>query len=261
MAAVATTVDTSPKSALRGAEGQARVPRHVAFIMDGNARWARRRALGSAAGHEAGVAALRKCVRAAADAGVRVVSVYAFSTENWSRPPAEVASLLVLLERTLTAELPELQREGVRVTATGDLARLPAPLAAATEAAINATQTNRTMDLCIAMGYSGRQEITRAVRSLAARVEAGELRARDIDEDAIAATLHTAALPEGCEEPDLLIRTSGEMRLSNFMLWQTAYTELYFTDTLWPDFDEAELRAALDEYAARTRRFGRRDAD
>jgi undecaprenyl diphosphate synthase len=226
------------------------VARSVAIIMDGNGRWAKRRGLPVAAGHRAGTRALRRTVEAGIDLGVESLCVYAFSTENWSRPPHEVDALMEIFIETIERELPDLAREGVRTRFIGRRDRASDELKAKMERLEEETARNERLQLWIAFDYGGRAEIVEAARRL---VEEG-IDPRDIDENAIAGRLYAPAM----REPDLLIRTSGELRISNFLLWQLAYTELVFVDTLWPDFGERQLREALAEYASRRRRFGGR---
>jgi undecaprenyl diphosphate synthase len=222
----------------------------VAIIMDGNGRWASRRGLPVAAGHRAGTRALRRTVEAAIDLGLESLCVYAFSTENWSRPSDEVDALMEIFVETIERELPDLAREGVRTRFIGRRDRATETLLAKIERLEETTATNERLQLWIAFDYGGRAEIVEAARRL---VEEG-VDPRDIDENAIASRLYAPEMPE----PDLLIRTSGELRISNFLLWQLAYTELVFVDTLWPDFGERQLREALAQYANRRRRFGGR---
>ena len=222
----------------------------VAIIMDGNGRWARRRGLPPAAGHRAGTRALRRTVEAAIDLGIRDLVVYAFSTENWSRPPDEVEALMEIFGETIERELPDLAEQGVRVRFIGRRDRAPAALRARMEAMEDRTELNSRLGLWIAFDYGGRAELVEAARRIA---ESG-LDPREIDENVLAANLYAPELPD----PDLLIRTSGELRVSNFLLWQLAYAELVFVDRLWPDFDSRDLRQALAEYAQRRRRFGGR---
>jgi undecaprenyl diphosphate synthase len=226
------------------------VARAVAIVMDGNGRWARRRSLPIAAGHLAGTRALRRTVEAAIDLGVESLAVYAFSTENWTRPQDEVEALMELFAETIERELPDLAKEGVRTRFVGRRDRAPAELLARMEALEEKTAGNERLQLWIAFDYGGRAELAAAARRL---VEDG-VEPGDIDEEALAARLYEPDMPD----PDLLIRTSGELRISNFLLWQLAYAELHFVDTLWPDFGEAELRSALEDYARRRRRFGGR---
>lgn len=234
-------------------------PRHLAIIMDGNARWARERALPVTAGHERGVDALRTATRCAAAWHVEALTVYAFSHENWRRDSSEVAYLMTLLERTLVDELSDLVRHGVRIHVMGDLGMVTEKLRSAIRNAEDATRANKKLRLNVALSYGGRQDVLAATRALARECAAGHVDAEDITEEMIAERLSTRHLPSHCREPDLLIRTSGEQRLSNFMLWEMAYTELLFSTTLWPDFGEDIMRDALEQYAARARRFGTRD--
>ena len=226
------------------------VARAIAIIMDGNGRWARRRRLPVAAGHRAGTRALRRTVEAALDLGVESLCVYAFSTENWSRPPEEIDALMEIFVETIERELPDLKRQGVRTRFIGRRDRATPELQAKMAALEEETGDRERLQLWIAFDYGGRAEIVEATRRI---VEEG-LDPRDIDENAIASRLYAP----GMREPDLLIRTSGELRVSNFLLWQLAYTELVFVDTLWPDFGPRHLRQALAEYAGRRRRFGGR---
>ena len=224
---------------------EARVPQHVAVIMDGNGRWAKKRALNRLRGHKAGIEAVRETIRAASDSGVRYLTIYSFSTENWKRPQDEVTGLMELFAKTMLAEVDGLHEEHVRVKTIGDSSALPAETRAAFDEAWEKTKNNDGMTLVVAVNYGSRQEIVQAVQKLAR--EGGE-----IDEAAIAGALYTAGIPD----PELLIRTSGEMRVSNFLLWQLAYTEFYCTDVLWPDFNRYEFLKALLSYQARDRRFG-----
>ena len=224
--------------------------RTVAIIMDGNGRWAERRGLPVAEGHQAGTKALRRTVEAAIDLGVETLVVYAFSTENWSRPAGEVDSLMDIFGETIERELPDLVRQGVRTRFIGRRDRASAELREQMARLEDETRDNQTLNLWVALDYGGRAEIVEAVRRL---VEAG-VEPAEIDEDLLCANLYAPELPD----PDLLIRTSGELRISNFLLWQLAYSELVFTDTLWPDFGRAELEQALAAYASRRRRFGGR---
>jgi undecaprenyl diphosphate synthase len=229
-------------------------PRHVAIIMDGNGRWAKARGLPRAAGHRQGAEAARKVLRAAGEAGVECLTLYAFSSENWRRPPTEINDLMGLLRLYIRAELDSLHREGVRLRIIGDHKAFPGEVARMIDKAVERTADNRRITLAIALNYGARGEIAKAARMLAAKAAAGELAPEEIKEDTIDAALDTADLPP----LDLLIRTSGECRLSNFLLWQAAYAELLFVDTLWPDFDGEAFRLALDDFAGRQRRFGGR---
>ncbi|MBW4330894.1 isoprenyl transferase [Stakelama sp. CBK3Z-3] len=228
------------------------VPRHVAIIMDGNGRWAKKRHLPRIAGHKQGVEAVRRISRAARDMGVEVLTLYAFSSENWRRPEAEVRDLMGLLRRFLKNEVEELIAEEVRLRVIGDYRALSDDLVAMIEDVTERTRDATGATLVIALNYGSQAEILRATRSLAERVASGALSAQAIDEQVFEAELATHDLPP----LDLLIRTSGEQRLSNFLLWQAAYAELVFVDTLWPDFDAATLGDALATYAGRHRRFG-----
>ena len=240
------------------------MPRHVAVIMDGNSRWAERRRLPRTIGHERGVNALRGVVKCCVSWGVRTLTVFAFSQENWGRNQMEVEELMALVETTMRDELPLLVKEGVRVEVIGDLSKVNVGVREAVARAVEATKENDALRLVIALSYGGRQDIVQAARALARKVAAGEIHPDDIDEDAISAHLSThdadAAANDArfTQAPDLLIRTSGEQRLSNFLLWDLAYTELYFANTMWPEFGEAELRRAIHAYAKRDRRFGGR---
>lgn len=230
------------------------VPRHVAIIMDGNGRWAAKRSLPRAAGHRAGAEAVRKTLRAAAEAGVEVLTLYAFSSENWRRPEEEVSDLKGLLGYYIDKELQTLEKEGVRLRLIGDPAAFGSQLEARLLAAVERTAGNRKLTLVVALNYGSRGEIAAAARQMAEEVHNGTRDPASIDETTLAAALQTADLPP----LDLLIRTSGEVRLSNFLLWQAAYAELMFVETLWPDFDEREFNAALGTFASRQRRFGGR---
>lgn len=225
------------------------LPRHVAIIMDGNRRWARERGLSDADGHAAGVEAIRPIVERARQRGVRVLSLFAFSRENWSRSRHEVETLIALLDAAIRDYTSQLIEQGVRVRLLGRLDELPAATEASIMTALEATAEGKVMDLVVAFNYSSRSEIADAVRSC---LEAG-LAPESLDERSLADHLYTRGLPD----PDLLIRTGGEKRISNFLLWQAAYAELYFCDTYWPDFSPESFDAALREFARRTRRFGR----
>ena len=226
----------------------ASLPTHVGIIMDGNGRWARERGLRRTAGHRAGIRAIRQVMTAADRAGVHCLTLYAFSTENWSRPRYEVATLMRLFEETLQEEVDELHQNGVRIRVIGRREQLSARLRRLVAEAETRTVGNTSGQLVVAINYGGRAEIVDAVRSLA-RAGAD---LTNLDEQVLGGALYTAGLPE----PDLIIRTAGEMRTSNFLIWQAAYAELYVTKTLWPDFGSADLEAALADYAARVRRFG-----
>lgn len=229
------------------------VPAHVAVIMDGNGRWARGRGLPRFRGHSAGIKSVRDTIEGAIEAGIEVLTLFTFSQENWSRPAAEVDALMRLLQRFARQERDELKRQGVEVHVLGEIDRLSSgPRRAVTEIESH-TRGGRTLRLNLMISYGGRAEILRAARALAARVARGELDAAEIDEDVFGAELYTGDIPD----PDLLIRTSGEQRISNFMLWQMAYTELFVTPVLWPDFRRQHLFQAIYDYQRRERRFGR----
>ena len=231
-----------------------RVPRHVAIIMDGNGRWAERRGLPRVAGHKAGAEAVRRAMQTAVDHGVEVLTLYAFSSENWRRSDDEISDLTGLMRFYLERELATLMKEGVRLKLIGDYSAFGPDLVARLERALDQTKDNSRLTLVVALNYGSQAEIAAAARTLARRAKAGEIDPAQIDEQAIGRELQTHGLPE----LDLLIRTSGEVRLSNFLLWQAAYAELLFLDVLWPDFDEKAFGEALGQFSARQRRFGGR---
>lgn len=237
-----------------GALDLARIPQHIAVIMDGNGRWAKQRMMNRLRGHKAGIEAVRETIRCASDLGVRYLTIYSFSTENWKRPEDEVDGLMHLFAQTMLAEVDGLDAEGVRVMTIGDTSVLPADTQQAFERAWEQTRGNDGMTLVVAVNYGSRSEIVRAAKQLAAEVALPQstLSSEDIDESAFAARLYTADIPD----PELIIRTSGEMRLSNFLMWQAAYAELVSTEVLWPDFDRYELLRCLLDYQGRDRRFG-----
>jgi undecaprenyl diphosphate synthase len=247
---------TVKPAAVEGAETarSETVPRHVAIIMDGNGRWAERRGLPRAAGHRAGAEAVRNALRAAAESGVEVLTLYAFSSENWRRSPEEVSDLKGLLLYYLEKELETLHREQVRLLLIGDPSAFGPQLVERLQRAVEHTKDNKRLTLVVALNYGSRSEIAAAARRLAQEAVDGDREVSSIDEDAVAGALDTAGLPE----LDLLIRTSGELRLSNFLLWQAAYAELLFVDTLWPDFDQAAFKDAIAKFGGRQRRFGGR---
>ena len=220
--------------------------------MDGNGRWARQRGKERSEGHIAGMNSLRETVRNAAEAGVKYLTVYAFSTENWGRPQAEVDALMELICKGVEMESEELAKVGIRVRTIGDRSRFSDKVKASLEKIEQMTQAGENMTFVLALNYSSRSEMTTAVQNIAKRVAAGEIKAEEIDEELISESLYTSFMPD----PDLIIRTSGECRLSNFLMWQASYSEFYFTPTLWPDFDKAELEKALEAYSARDRRYG-----
>ena len=248
----------APSEGAAGLGSGSRVPRptpkHVAIIMDGNGRWAKQRGLPRAAGHKAGAEAVRRALQAAADLGVEVLTLYAFSSENWRRSTEEISDLTALMRFYLQRELKTLQKEGVRLKLIGEHSAFGGELSERLEKAVERTSSNTRLTLVVALSYGSRAEITAAARGLAEKAAAREIDPATIDEATLGAALQTADLPE----LDLLIRTSGEVRLSNFLLWQAAYAELLFVDTLWTDFDEACFADALRTYAARERRFGGR---
>ncbi len=227
-----------------------KLPRHVAIIMDGNGRWARNRALPRAEGHIAGIESVRDVVTATREFAIPYLTLYAFSKENWTRPKEEVEALLALLAVYLQRELPLMMKEDIRFRSIGDIGDLPLDLQEHLNGVSRETEKNKSMLLNIALSYSGREEILRATRLIAEDLSRGSI--TDLDEGVFSRYLYTAGMPD----PDLLIRTSGEMRLSNFLLWQLAYTEIYVTDTLWPDFRREAYERALSDYGGRKRRFG-----
>ncbi len=229
------------------------LPAHIAIIMDGNGRWARQRNLARSEGHKAGVEAIRKVVRAAGEMGIQYLTLFAFSTENWRRPKEEVAALMQLLSDTARRELKEMMDNNLRLTATGHIEGLPYAKRLALHQAIKKTSKNKGVVLNLALNYSGRSEILAAIKKIAREIKDGKLTPARIDEKVFESHLYTKGMPD----PDLLIRTSGEKRLSNFLLWQAAYAELYITEILWPDFDEKEFLMALADYQNRQRRFGK----
>ena len=228
------------------------VPRHIAIIMDGNGRWAQARGLPRIAGHRHGAEAARRAVTAAAELGVPYLTLFGFSSENWGRPSGEIHDLMGLLRHYLRGEIAELHRNGVRLRVIGELGRLDPDIIEMIERAEAMTRDNARITVTIALSYGGRAEIVAAVRAIAQRVQSGSLAATAIDEDCFTRYLFTAGLPD----PDLLIRTSGEQRISNFLLWQSAYSEFFFTKTLWPDFSKHDLEEAIDEFCGRDRRYG-----
>ncbi len=229
------------------------IPRHVAIIMDGNGRWARERNLPRPLGHRSGMKAVREVVEGAIEAGLEVLSLFAFSQENWQRPPMEIQALMSLLEEYIAREASELAEQGVRVQVLGDLARLTPAAAAAAATLVERTAHNDRLALNLFISYGSRAEIARAAQRIAEDVQAGRMRPEDVDEEAIRSRLYTADGPD----PDLLIRTSGEQRISNFLLWQLAYAELFMSPVLWPNFGRRELYEAILDFQNRDRRFGR----
>jgi undecaprenyl diphosphate synthase len=248
MAASAAPADLLSQIRANGA-----APRHVAIIMDGNGRWARDRMLPRPLGHRSGMKSVREVIEGSIEVGLEVLSLFAFSQENWQRPAGEVSALMSLLEEYIQREADELDERGVQVRMLGELERLTPPAAAAVDRVMKQTAHNTKLRLNLFISYGSRAEIVRAARLLAADVAAGKLKPEDIDEAAVSAKLFTS----DCPDPDLLIRTSGEQRISNFLLWQVAYTELYISSVLWPDFSRRELYGAILDYQNRDRRFGR----
>ncbi len=237
-----------------GSEGSA-LPRHVAIIMDGNGRWARQRGKPRAEGHRMGARAVREVVECARELKIPYLTLYAFSLENWGRPAAEVKTLMGLLQEFLQSELPLMLRHGIRFRTIGETSALPFAVRQVLSGTVASTAGNADMTLTLALSYSGRDEIVRAARGIAAEAAAGRLDPESVTEALVSGRLDTAGMPD----PDLVIRTSGEIRVSNFLLWQSAYAEFVFTDILWPDFGKAEFLKALEEYSRRTRRFGLTD--
>ncbi len=233
-----------------------KIPKHVAVIMDGNGRWAKERGKERVFGHISGVDSVRETLKAATKIGVKYLTLYTFSTENWNRPKEEVDALMDLLVNTIAGEVDDLNKNGVRLKVIGDMDALPSSCVDALNNALEATADNDTITLVLALSYSSRWEITRAIRSIAEDVNRGKITADIINEQLISSYLDTREIPD----PDLLIRTSGEQRISNFLLWQIAYSELYFTETLWPDFKEENFYKAVLEYQHRERRFGKTSA-
>jgi undecaprenyl diphosphate synthase len=228
------------------------LPKHVAIIMDGNGRWAKARSLGRIRGHEAGADSVREIVRANRELGIAFLTLYAFSEENWKRPKYEIQALMGLLKRFLKSELQEMLENGIRFQAIGRIHKLPNDVRKALQKTVEKTAMNKDMVLTLALSYGGRQEICDTVQELGRKIEAGELTSQEITEELFSKSLYTSGMPD----PDLLIRTSGEFRISNFLLWQLAYTEIYNTPTYWPDFRKEAYYEALEDYEKRERRFG-----
>lgn len=231
-----------------------KLPTHVAIIMDGNGRWAKKRNLPRLTGHKAGMEALKKIVRMSGEIGIEYLTVYAFSTENWKRSKEEVSGIFQILVYYMEREIREIHQKNVKVQILGDCSALPAAAREAVERAVELTRNNTGLVFNIALNYGGRDEIVRSVRTLAEKVQAGELKPDDITEELFSQNLYTRGMPD----PDLIIRSSGELRLSNFLPWQSAYSEFYFTDILWPDFDEASYDEAITAFQNRKRNFGGR---
>ncbi|MGM9810421.1 MAG: isoprenyl transferase [Paludibacteraceae bacterium] len=232
---------------------KARMPRHVAIIMDGNGRWAKKQGLARMYGHKQGVETVHRITETAAELGIQYLTLYTFSTENWNRPKEEVDALMTLLVDTIAKETPTLMKNNVRLLTIGDTKRLPEGAKRKFEQCMEETSGNTGLRLVIALSYSARWEITNAMQAAVRKAQTGELKAEDVNEELVSSLMTTAGMPD----PDLLIRTSGELRISNFLLWQLAYSELYFTDCLWPEFTEEEFCKAIVDYQHRERRFGK----
>lgn len=230
-----------------------KVPQHIAIIMDGNGRWAKQQGEDRIFGHHEGVNSVREIVEAAAEVGVKYLTLYAFSTENWNRPKEEVDALMELLVATISLETPQLNKNGVKLEAIGDLQSLPSSCLEELQQSITTTKNNTRLTLILALSYSSKWELTNAVKEIASKVKEGSLDVSNIDENTISSFLCTTKYPD----PELMIRTSGEHRISNFLLWQLAYAEFYFTDTLWPDFRKEDFFEAISSYQSRERRFGK----
>ena len=232
---------------------KSRMPRHVAIIMDGNGRWAKKQGLARMYGHKQGVETVHRITETAAEMGIQYLTLYTFSTENWNRPKEEVDALMTLLVDTIVKETPTLMKNNVRLLTIGDTERLPEGAKRKFEQCMEETSGNTGLRLVIALSYSARWEITNAMQAAVRKAQAGALKAEDVNEELVSSLMTTAGMPD----PDLLIRTSGELRISNFLLWQLAYSELYFTDCLWPEFTEEEFCKAIVDYQHRERRFGK----
>ena len=243
---------TESSAGFAGGKGNSSLPVHIAIIMDGNGRWARARGLSRTEGHRAGVRALRRVVQACGELGVSYLTVYAFSTENWRRPVSEVTALMRLFVETMEEYLPELMSRNVRVRYIGDISGLARPARLAVERAVAETASNTGLTLTVALNYGGRSEIVRACKRFIRDWQDGKVGLDDLDDNIMAGYLDTAGLPD----PDLVIRPAGEKRLSNFLLWQVAYSEFWLTDKYWPDFDREDIVAAIEDYGRRQRRFG-----
>ena len=247
------SLNSSPSSANPSELDASQLPAHVAIIMDGNGRWAKKRLLNRIMGHERGSDTVRTIVRTSREIGIRYLTLYAFSTENWQRPKTEVEALMTLLKRFLKSEKSEMLQNGIRLRVIGQINRLPSGVRKALEETMTATRDNRRMDLILALSYGSRTEIVDMVQALAEKVRQGQIDPQAINAEVIADHLYTREIPD----PDLLIRTSGEMRISNFLLWQIAYSEIFVTPTLWPDFSKDELLQILKDFQGRERRYGR----
>ena len=246
------SVETISEEELKSSLDMKKLPKHIAIIMDGNGRWADRRNLPRVAGHRAGIDSVHEVVELCGELGIRVLTLYAFSAENWKRPPLEINALMKLLLNQLREQTPDLNTKNVRVAVIGDTDRLPRKVSYELQRSIDMTKNNTGLILNLALNYGGRQEILKAVKSISTDIESRKLKVKDLDENMFSQYLYTSGFPD----PDIIIRTSGELRISNFLLWQCAYSELYITDVLWPDFRKKHLLLALISYQRRKRRFG-----
>jgi len=246
------SVETISEEELRSSLDMKKLPKHIAIIMDGNGRWADRRNLPRVAGHRSGIDSVQEVVELCGELGIQVLTLYAFSAENWKRPPLEINALMKLLLNQLRDQTPDLNAKNVRVTVIGDTDRLPRKVSYELQRSIDMTKNNTGLILNLALNYGGRQEILKAVKSISTDIESKKLKVKDLDENVFSQYLYTSGFPD----PDIIIRTSGELRISNFLLWQCAYSELYITDVLWPDFRKKHLLLALISYQRRKRRFG-----
>jgi undecaprenyl diphosphate synthase len=246
------SVETISEEELKSSLDMKKLPKHIAIIMDGNGRWADRRNLPRVAGHRAGIDSVHEVVELCGELGIRVLTLYAFSAENWKRPPLEINALMKLLLNQLREQTPDLNAKNVRVAVIGDTDRLPRKVSYELQRSIDMTKNNTGLVLNLALNYGGRQEILKAVKSISTDIESKKLKVKDLDENMFSQYLYTSGFPD----PDIIIRTSGELRISNFLLWQCAYSELYITDVLWPDFHKKHLLLALISYQRRKRRFG-----
>lgn len=246
-------MESKIKEKVNMAENKPHIPEHIAIIMDGNGRWAQKHALGRISGHKKGAEAVRTVTRTCRELGVKYLTLYAFSVDNWLRPATEVNALMNLLAQFLTSELKEMQQNGIRLNIIGDISRIKPSVRERIKDVLRKTEDNRDMVLTLALNYGGRDDILEAAKRLFADVQSGKYSCDDLTNEIFDSYLSTATIPD----PELLIRTSGEYRLSNFLLWQSAYTEFYFTDVLWPDFGKADLHAAILDFQKRERRFGK----
>jgi len=246
------SVETISEEELKSSLDMKKLPKHIAIIMDGNGRWADRRNLPRVAGHRAGIDSVHEVVELCGELGIQVLTLYAFSAENWKRPPLEINALMKILLNQLREQTPDLNTKNVRVAVIGDTDRLPRKVSYELQRSIDMTKNNTGLILNLALNYGGRQEILKAVKSISTDIESQKLKVKDLDENVFSRYLYTSGFPD----PDIIIRTSGELRISNFLLWQCAYSELYITDVLWPDFRKKHLLLALISYQRRKRRFG-----